>query len=247
MKNKRGMPLIHAGLLLISAALFLTAYNMFDAYWAQRASSKALHVLELKIPERDSGGQLIQPAATMTAEGFVPFSTQPPILEIPESYEAPVSSFPEFERAIDYLRVEIPDYVLNPKMEMPVIREDGQDYIGILEIPALELELPVISEWDYTRLRKAPCRYVGSAYTKDLVISAHNYDRHFGRIKTLQEGDRVFFTDVDGNRFAYEVLLRETLNPRPVEAMTEGEWDLTLFTCTVGGSYRVTVRCGLIA
>ena len=35
----------------------------------------------------------------------------------------------------------------------------------------------------------------------------------------------------------------ETLKPRAIEEMDSGEWDLTLFTCTIGGSYRVTVRC----
>ena len=37
----------------------------------------------------------------------------------------------------------------------------------------------------------------------------------------------------------------ETLSPFAIEEMTGGNWDLTLFTCTVGGQYRVTVRCVL--
>ena len=51
--------------------------------------------------------------------------------------------------------------------------------IGILEIPALDLNL-VISSWSYSSLRLAPCRYSGSAYKGDLVIAAHNYQSHFG-------------------------------------------------------------------
>ena len=53
---------------------------------------------------------------------------------------------------------EIPDYILNPKMEMPVMEIDGNDYIGTLSIPSLELSLPVMSEWSYPKLRSAPCR-----------------------------------------------------------------------------------------
>jgi len=37
--------------------------------------------------------------------------------------------------------------------------------------------------------------------------------------------------------------LVETLMPTDIKEMTSGEFDLTLFTCTVGGQYRVTVRC----
>ena len=33
--------------------------------------------------------------------------------------------------------------------------------------------------------------------------------------------------------------------PTSVQEMTDGDWDLTLFTCTVGGKSRVTVRCVL--
>ncbi len=139
--------------------------------------------------------------------------------------------------------VEVPDYVLNPKMEMPVKVIDGQEYIAVLKIPAFDLELPVLSQWSYPNLRIAPCRYQGSAYTDDLVIAAHNYTSHFGNLKNLQEGDTVILTDMDDNVFTYKVALRETLMPTAVEEMSSGDWDLTLFTCTLGGSYRVTVRC----
>ena len=139
--------------------------------------------------------------------------------------------------------VEVPDYVLNPKMKMPVKVIDGQEYIAVLKIPAFGLELPVLSQWSYPNLRIAPCRYQGSAYTDDLVIAAHNYTSHFGNLKNLQEGDTVILTDMDDNVFTYKVALRETLMPTAVEEMSSGDWDLTLFTCTLGGSYRVTVRC----
>lgn len=140
---------------------------------------------------------------------------------------------------------ELPDYVRNPGMEMPTETIDGEEYIGILQIPSLELTLPVISRWSYSRLMLAPCRYSGSAYSHDLVIAAHNYQSHFADLKNLQEGDRVVFVDVKENVFSYRVELCEILNPDEVEDMTSGDWDLTLFTCTIGGQSRVTVRCTL--
>lgn len=140
----------------------------------------------------------------------------------------------------------IPDYILNPNMEMPTETIDGNKYIGVLEIPSLELKLPVMSGWSYPKLKIAPCRYVGSAYTGDLVIAAHNYTAHFGQLKNLHIGEEITFTDVDGNVFLYEVLELETLMPTAIDEMTAGDWDLTLFTCTIGGKSRVTVRCGLV-
>ena len=40
----------------------------------------------------------------------------------------------------------------------------------------------------------------------------------------------------------YKMVERETLNPTDIEGMESGNWDLTLFTCTVGGQSRVTIR-----
>lgn len=141
---------------------------------------------------------------------------------------------------------QIPDYQLNPEMEMPEITLedlDGAACIGVLEIPEIDLKLPVLSEWSYPLLKKAPCRYSGSAYLDNLVIAAHSYRTHFGKLKELETGDEVIFTDATGNRFEYKVAVVEALTPQSVEDMTSGEWALSLFTCTLDGKNRVTVRC----
>jgi len=137
----------------------------------------------------------------------------------------------------------IPDYISNPTMEMPTVEVDGNFYIGILEIHALELSLPVISEWNDTRLKQAPCRYKGSVYLDNLIIAGHNYKKHFGGLKNLQIGDTITFTDMDEHCFSYTVTALEELDGTAIEAMESGDWDLTLFTCTIGGKKRVTVRC----
>ena len=138
---------------------------------------------------------------------------------------------------------EIPDYLLAPEMEMPTETVEERDYIGVLELPALGLSLPVLSQWSYPALKEAPCRYTGSAYQGDLIIAGHNYRSHFGGLKDLTPGDTVRFRDVDGNVFAYTVAEVEILDKYAVAEMQAGDWDLTLFTCTIGGAARVTVRC----
>ena len=116
-------------------------------------------------------------------------------------------------------------------------------YYSTISFPALGLELPVMSQWSYPNLKIAPCRYQGSAYTGDLIIAGHNYRTHFGPLKNLRVGDAVLFTDADGNQFRYTVAQVENLAKTAVEEMAAGDWDLTLFTCTLGGQTRVTVRC----
>lgn len=127
--------------------------------------------------------------------------------------------------------------------KMTEVEIDGYAYIGYLSIPALDLELPVMSEWSYPQLKISPCRYAGSTKTDDLVIAAHNYTRHFGTIKNLSPGDAVYFTDMDGMVSVYEVAEIDTLSPTDIEEMTDSGFALTLFTCTYSGQSRVTVRC----
>lgn len=131
----------------------------------------------------------------------------------------------------------------NDGFSMKSVQIGGNDYIGYLSIPDLNLDLPVMAEWSYPRLRIAPCRYTGALQTDNLVIAAHNYARHFGSLSKLSMGDKVYFFDVEGIIWVYEVATIDTLGSTDVVEMTSGEYPLTLFTCTYGGKSRITVRC----
>ena len=120
---------------------------------------------------------------------------------------------------------------------------DGYEYAGYIEIPVLGLKLPVMSEWDYNRLKLAPCRQFGSSRTDDLVIAGHNYKRHFGYLKNLSAGDTVTFTDMDGILNTYRVAKIETLDPNQVDAVQNSGYALVLYTCTMSGKTRTTVFC----
>lgn len=127
--------------------------------------------------------------------------------------------------------------------EMPIIEINGYGYIGYLTIPVLDLSLPIMAEWDYTRLKIAPCRQFGTVAGNDLVIAGHNYLSHFGNLKTLQVGDALYFTDAAGKVVHYEVSAMEILQPTQVKEIKNSIWDLTLYTCTYGGRERVVIRC----
>ena len=194
MKANRGTVWINAGLLLIAAALFLSAYNEWESREARDSAQQVIAQLCDELPT-EAGDDGAEPTT-------------------------------------------LPDV----RQEMPVKTINGRDYIGVLSIPSLELELPVISQWDYPALKVAPCRYAGSLYQDNLIICAHNYASHFGKLKELQPGDIVLFTDMDEHVVTFQMVERETLNPMDEEGMKAGDWDLTLFTCTIGGQTRVTIR-----
>lgn len=122
------------------------------------------------------------------------------------------------------------------------IKVDGKLYIGILKIPAINLELPVMQDWNDSNLKIAPCRYKGSIATDDLIIAGHNYKRHFGPIGKLKKGDELIFTEVDGTKHYYVVSRIERIPGLDSPQMLAGNWDLTLFTCTSDKQNRYTVR-----
>lgn len=198
--RKKGTVLLFLGFLLLAAALFLTVFNIYDGWRAQREAEQAVTELRQWLDGQEK------------------------ILSGREE-ESGAEAF------------------LDPDREMPAVEIDGYRYVGILEIPTLDLSLPVMEEWDYTRLRRSPCRYDGSVYRNNMIIAGHNYARHFSPIKNLPEGTEVVFTDMENHRFVYEIGWMDILSPNSVEEMCEGNWDLTLFTCTYGGNARYAVRC----
>lgn len=141
----------------------------------------------------------------------------------------------------------MPPELLEPEdLVMTEVEIEGYSYIGYLSIPTLELDLPIMADWDYDRLQIAPCRYTGTLKGEDLVLMAHNYAHHFGRLSELTQEDTVVFTDMDGNVTEYQVVVLDVLSPDAIEEMTAGDFDLTLFTCTYGGQSRITVYCNKV-
>lgn len=139
---------------------------------------------------------------------------------------------------------ELEESVVDPfDKEMTIKEIDGYGYIGYISVPVLELDLPVMSDWDYSRLKISPCRYYGSTKTDNLVIAAHNYKFHFGYLGHLKPGDTVIFTDMDANIVYYTVDSVELLMPTDVDKVKDSGSDLILYTCTYGGAKRITVRC----
>lgn len=141
-------------------------------------------------------------------------------------------------------QLQIPvELLTEEEKQMTEVEIDGNLYIGYLSVPAVQIDLPVMSTWSYPKLKIAPCRYTGSVRGEDMVLMAHNYTGHFKSLSKLEIGDDVYFMDMDGNEIHYAVVGKDILEATAVEEMTAGEFDLTLFSCTYGGSARITIYC----
>lgn len=217
------------GQFLVAVALILTFLNMHESREAGEAAASVRDELSVQIAEE-----------LMSTDKGVPGDAEE---DLDADGAAAVIQPEEAEGIV------LPGEV--PPMESYTRMVDGYAYIGIVDVPYLGISLPVMADWDDTRLKISPCRYSGTPYTDDLVIAGHNYPSHFSPLKWVDIGVDVYFTTMDGAQFHYTVSNRETVQPYSVAEMVENEnnsdslrdWDLTLFTCNTGGQTRCAVRC----
>lgn len=121
-------------------------------------------------------------------------------------------------------------------------------YIGILYFPSVEnLSIPVIDNLSDSLLKISSCRYSGRMSDANMIIAGHNYNSIFGKLSSnLVIGDIIYFKDLAGTTYKYELIDIETLLPTDVEKMQQGNWDLTIFTCTYDNQNRITFRFDLV-
>lgn len=235
MKGKIGIAMMLIGVLLMLGAAGVLLYQQYEARSAGEASDAVLPQLMAAMNEHQavpaaSPEATLSPSAVWPAE---PQGAESALTAAPEESSQPV--LPEVEEPAN-----------TPAPTMPTVMVQNERYIGTLEIPALELQLPVQANWSYAKLKKTPCHYSGTTETGDLVIIAHNYDRHFGLLPTLEAGETVLLTDAAGTVFVYQAQLLEQLEPNQNDVLTAGQWDLSLSTCTKGGLHRNVLRCTLV-
>lgn len=233
--RKKGSVFIAIGLLFLAAALLLTIYNLWDAHRADVAAQATVQALKTMIPAQTQEPTPTEPQEPPQTETQAELTEEPTEESTEEAEEEPPEETQE------------PDKLMLPlDKEMPTVEWEGYQYIGMLEVPSLELSLPVMDQWDYDRLKISPCRFAGNLYQDDLVVCAHNYAHHFTPLKYVPIGTEIQFTDAEGNLFRYAVSSFDTVGSNEVEKMIKGDWDLTLFTCDTNGQTRIAIRCDRI-
>ena len=152
----------------------------------------------------------------------------------------------------EYVQQDAPEQVSNvDKIIQKIVKATGDDgMIGILEIPEINQELPIIGKWSYNLLKISICRYKGPDPNEDgnLVLIGHNYKSgaHFGDLDKLSVGSELFLTNTrTGERVRYEVYQIKHIAPDAFSALKSfhGPAGLTLMTCRNNGTNRLLIRC----
>ncbi len=125
------------------------------------------------------------------------------------------------------------------------------EYIGIVNIPKLNIIYPILSNTTDELMKVAPCKFHGSNPNEvgNLCIIAHNYRRKgvfFSDVPTLENGDIIEIQDLSQKTVQYEVYDVHTVSPDDTSdttQKTDGRREVTLITCTNDSKERVIVRC----
>ena len=105
-------------------------------------------------------------------------------LQLHNNYED-IKAGKESKEVVEVIQEELNTQEIKEDSDKETIKVNGDEYIGIINIPSLNVELPVMSDWSYEKMKKSPARYYGSLETNDLVICAHSYKNFFRYIKNL--------------------------------------------------------------
>jgi len=177
------------------------------------------------------------------------------IITLPDIPEVEGESFDELEEiAPEYLS---PDQTGDEENAQDANQEPKTVVgYGLIEIPVIELEMPVVQGADTNSLRAAVGWWPESApmgSAGNCVIFGHRmvtYGRHFNRLDEVKENDLICLYNTDGNAFQYKVVATEVIAPADLMstlyAHNEG-YGLTLVTCTPTGvgSHRLLVYAQL--
>ena len=221
-----------AFVIIFLAGLSLLLYPFVANEWNNYRQKRLISSYESKVSELESDGEIDYEAEWKRAEAYNK-ALLPSIL--PDSFAIASASDEPDEEYMSCLDIA------------------GDGMMGIVEIPKINIKLPIYHTTDEDVLAKAAGHLEGSSLpiggkNSHAVISAHRglpSASLFTDLDKLKEGDHFLLHILD-DTLCYEVDQIEVVEPKQTDslAVEDGEDLVTLLTCTPYGvnSHRLLVR-----
>lgn len=137
----------------------------------------------------------------------------------------------------------------NEENKQELIKVDGYDVEGIIEIPKIDIKYPIVSTTSDEAMKVAITKFWGTKINDigNYTMAGHNYKNGtmFGKTKYLEIGDKIKMTDLQLNTVEYEVFKIYTIDPDDVtciESVEPNTREITLITCTNGHKNRLITK-----
>lgn len=161
-----------------------------------------------------------------------------------------LNAIPEEKNATSTQVVQIEQQINVPE-EQKLTASDGTVYytIGVINIPSINVNYPILSTYTDELLKIAPCKFHGPNPNEvgNLCIAGHNYknSKFFSKVPTLELGDKIEITDLSGRMLTYTIYDKFIVNPDELECtsqLTNGKKEITLITCTNDNKQRHIIK-----
>lgn len=126
---------------------------------------------------------------------------------------------------------------------------NGHKVIGIIKIPKINLEYPILETTTVETLNLSITKFWGEEINEigNVTLAGHNNlsGVMFGKIKKLKVGDIIELTDIQNITLKYEIFKTYIIDPNDISCILpeqEGTREITLITCTTGGKNRYIVK-----
>lgn len=138
---------------------------------------------------------------------------------------------------------------ISEENKQELIKVDGYDVEGIIEIPKINIKYPIVSTTSDEAMKVAITKFWGTNINDigNYTMAGHNYKNGtmFGKTKYLEVGDRIKMTDLHLNTVEYEIFKIYTIDPDDVtcvESVEPNTREITLITCTNGHKNRLITK-----
>ena len=129
------------------------------------------------------------------------------------------------------------------------IEIDGYKVLGIIRIPKIDLEYPILNETNKISMKKSITKFWGPNLNTvgNLTLAGHNNKdgTMFGKVKKLNIGDIIEIEDLYKNTVKYEIFDMYVIEPNDVscvESVDANTKEVTLITCTNGNKNRLITK-----
>ena len=128
-----------------------------------------------------------------------------------------------------------------------MIEFEGFKVIGIIKIPVIDLEYPILEQTTDEAMKVSISKYWGGDINSygNVSLAGHNNKitlTMFGKNKNLKNGDSIFLTDLTGTTIEYKIYDTFITDPDDVSILRttdESVREVTLITCTNGRANRL--------
>ncbi len=148
---------------------------------------------------------------------------------------------------IESINTDVNETSKENKQEL--IKVDGYDVEGIIEIPKINIKYPIVSTTSDEAMKVAITKFWGTNINDigNYTMAGHNYKNGtmFGKTKYLEVGDKIKMTDLHLNTVEYEIFKIYTIDPDDVtcvESVEPNTREITLITCTNGHKNRLITK-----